>query len=104
MRKPLNLQENIKWEYDVLYCSYFEYTTNTEDAIKRLKRMINAKCLEGWIPEGAMSFVEEEKTGCKYLCQNIIRQISTSNSETRNSSLSKELLTRPVDYAGEGEL
>lgn len=89
-----NKEENTKWEYDIVYYSFFEYNTRMERAIEELKAKVNEKCKAGWIPEGAINFGKYEKTDRRYLCQNIIRPIIDSNVEEKETP-SERLYVRP---------
>ena len=87
--------ENIKQEYDVVYVDM--WTDNTYNCINKLKKDVNIRCEEGWIPEGTVSFIKDktfEKGG--YLCQTIIRPVAVSDSEEPKITLSEKPSIRPA--------
>ena len=88
------IEENIKWEYDVVCCRFFEYNTRMERALEALRAEVNKKCKAGWIPEGTIGFHKRGDTGCIYLCQNVIRPIIDSNVEEKGTP-SERLYVRP---------
>lgn len=97
MKKNFNIgrkDENVRWEYDVVYEHFFEYSSNFEKTVANLKERVNKKCSEGWIPEGAMSFFKFERDGSKYFCQTMIRPIVDSAGKESKISLSERPNTR----------
>lgn len=86
MKAVLNLQtenmsKNIKWEYDILYENFFEYSHSFNENIRAFKQMVSIKCQEGWIPQGSFSIVENK--GSKYMCQTMISPIVDYDEESK---------------------
>ena len=104
-----NNGKNIKWEYDVIYIPFHEHIEGLEDVISNLRKEVNMKCNEGWIPEGPMSVLNKEICGSKYFCQTMIRQVLVSDAredkvvrtEYYNLELSDEV---PMYDGDDGEL
>lgn len=106
MKKNLKIGrngENIKWEYDVIYHYFYEYSEDVEEAIKNLKKKVNFKCNKGWIPEGAMNCVLVDND-CKYLFQTMIRPIIDSNAKESKTTLACESEIIPGYHVEGGEL
>jgi len=91
-----NKIENIKWEYDVVYERVYETIDDIEETTTNLKKKVNSKCSEGWIPEGAMGVVKNEYNDNKYLFQTIIRPIVVSNDEQPKMTIGAKMDARPA--------
>jgi len=77
-------KQNMRWEYDVIYVRYLTYAYSFSENIKALKKEINKKCQQGWIPEGSFSVVKHKSD--EYLCQTLIRPVLYSNTEGLNAT------------------
>jgi len=90
---------NVKWEYDIVYEQIYCYADTFDNCLKNLKQKVNKYCKKGWIPEGNVSMIKSAHDDI-YACQAIVRKVNDEDSEIARN----EELPRRVSYKEFGEL
>ena len=72
-RQVRTRDNNVKWEYDIVYEECYFYSRPFSMSLSRLKEKVNKYCKDGWIPEGNVSMVNVKDD--TFICQAIIRPV-----------------------------